>query len=204
MTLVFLNITQDSDDDSQSSTNSSMQSWIGWFCSLSGHEFYVQVPEDFIEDEFNLTGLSTIIPYYVHALATILDMESGEFFDQQDEEEEAKKPSDQEEDGFWKDDKVHHTKQGRVDPRVVEPYAIMLYGLIHQRYLVTRNGLRLMAERYANGQFGVCPRYLCDLCPVLPVGQSDQIGYDSVYLYCPKCLDIYTPPSSIYSCVDGI
>ncbi|OAD05369.1 hypothetical protein MUCCIDRAFT_16468, partial [Mucor lusitanicus CBS 277.49] len=142
------------------------QSWISWFCSLSGHEYYVEVPEDFIDDDFNLTGLSSVVPYYTQALETILDMESQ-------------------------------------DPRIVEPYAFMLYGLIHQRYLLTRNGLRLMAERYSNSQFGTCPRYYCNDSPVLPMGQFDETGRESVHLYCPRCLDIYTPPGSIHRCVDG-
>jgi hypothetical protein len=31
--------------------------WIQWFCSLEGHEFLVEIDEDFIKDGFNLYGL---------------------------------------------------------------------------------------------------------------------------------------------------
>jgi len=31
--------------------------WIHWFCSLEGHEFLVDIDEDFIRDPFNLYGL---------------------------------------------------------------------------------------------------------------------------------------------------
>ena len=31
--------------------------WIRWFCSLEGHEYMVEVDEDFIKDPFNLYGL---------------------------------------------------------------------------------------------------------------------------------------------------
>ena len=33
--------------------------------------------DDFIEDEFNLTGLSSVVPFYKEALDMILDMDSG-------------------------------------------------------------------------------------------------------------------------------
>jgi hypothetical protein len=43
-----------------------------------GHEYFCQIPEEFIEDDFNLTGLSSIIPMYTESLDTILDMELEE------------------------------------------------------------------------------------------------------------------------------
>ena len=183
-----------------------MQSWISWFCSLSGHEYYAEVPEDFIQDDFNLTGLSAIVPYYDEALEMILDLEPEEpsdddqLGDQEDEEEE--EPSE-EDDGFWKERPIATKRRERVHPSVVEPYAAMLYGLIHQRYLLTRNGLRLMAERYAAEQFGFCPRVYCGRCPVIPCGRYDEAGREGVRLYCPRCMDLYNPPSLISQNVDG-
>ena len=47
--------------------------WIQQFCELFGHDYFVQVSQDFIEDDFNLTGLSLQVPYYREALYTILD-----------------------------------------------------------------------------------------------------------------------------------
>ena len=35
-----------------------------------------QVPEDYLQDDFNLTGLSSQVPYYDYALDMVLDVDS--------------------------------------------------------------------------------------------------------------------------------
>lgn len=51
-----------------STSSGSPESWISSFCSLLGHEYFAEVSEDFIEDDFNLTGLQTQVNLYKEAL----------------------------------------------------------------------------------------------------------------------------------------
>ena len=60
-----------------SSTPTSTITWISWFCSLPGHEYFCEVTEDFIEDDFNLTGLNTMVPFWKEAMDMVLDVEPG-------------------------------------------------------------------------------------------------------------------------------
>lgn len=147
---------------------------VNWFCSLKGNEFFVEVDEDFIQDDFNLTGLSVQVPYYEYALDTILDVETpreaGLSEDQQDS---------------------------------IEAAAELLYGLIHARYIITPRGTAGMLEKFKGIHFGRCPRVFCQGQPVLPVGQSDIPRTHTCKLFCPKCEDIFYPRSGRHANIDG-
>ncbi|KAH0938879.1 hypothetical protein HID58_006340 [Brassica napus] len=75
---------------------------------LRGTSSSVRVDDDYIQDDFNLCGLSSVVPYYEYALDLILDVESshGEMFTEEQNE-------------------------------LIESAAEMLYGLIHARYILT-------------------------------------------------------------------
>lgn len=72
--------------------------------------------------------------------------------------------------------------------------ACTLYGLIHARYIITAHGLDAMYSKYAGNEFGTCPLIQCNNQPVLPVGLKDEVGLDSVKIFCPKCQCVYEPP----------
>ncbi|KAK9235938.1 casein kinase II regulatory subunit-domain-containing protein [Lipomyces kononenkoae] len=156
------------------SSRSEVETWISSFCSMRGHEYFAEVSEDFIEDGFNLTGLDSLVPFYKEALDMILDYDP-------DPDEPSRLPN----------------------MPVIENSAEQLYGLIHARFLLTRAGLTIMAEKYDLQHFGTCPRYLCHQTPVLPIGSSDLPGNDTVKLYCPSCADIYSPIGKEQNEVDG-
>lgn len=69
--------------------------------------------------------------------------------------------------------------------------AVLLYGLIHARYIITSHGLEAMHRKYLNKDFGECPRMLCRGQPVVPMGFTDDPKHGMVKLFCPKCRDVY-------------
>ncbi|OIT39946.1 PREDICTED: casein kinase II subunit beta-1-like [Nicotiana attenuata] len=164
----------DSEESDVSGSDGDDTSWITWFCNLRGNEFFCEVDDDYIQDDFNLCGLSSQVPYYDFALDLILDVESshGDMFTEGQNE-------------------------------LVESAAEMLYGLIHVRYILTSKGMAAMLEKYKNYDFGRCPRVYCSGQPCLPVGQSDIPRSSTVKIYCPKCEDIYYPRSKYQGNIDG-
>ncbi|KAK9749133.1 hypothetical protein RND81_02G104400 [Saponaria officinalis] len=161
-------------DSEESDASGSDGSWISWFCNLRGNEFFCEVDDDYIQDDFNLCGLSSQVPYYDYALDLILDLESahGDMFTEEQNE-------------------------------LIESAAEMLYGLIHVRYILTSRGMAAMLEKFKNYDFGRCPRVYCAGQPCLPLGQSDIPRSSTVKIYCPRCEDVYYPRSKYQGNVDG-
>ncbi|KAF2486790.1 casein kinase II regulatory subunit-domain-containing protein [Neohortaea acidophila] len=196
-----------------SSSSQAPESWISAFCSLVGHEYFAEVSEDFIEDDFNLTGLQSQVPMYKEALEMILDVEPEDTSEGDEEEEEEEEDEDEDEDemqdgagrGYRRGQSAADRRHMRMasDFSVIESSAEMLYGLIHQRFITSRQGIQQMAEKYDLGHFGQCPRVYCHGAKVLPVGCSDIPGQETVKLFCPSCLDVYSPPNSRFQTVDG-
>ncbi|XP_019156336.1 PREDICTED: casein kinase II subunit beta-3-like isoform X1 [Ipomoea nil] len=164
----------DSEESDISGSDADDTPWVSWYCNLRGNEFFCEVDDDYIQDDFNLCGLSSLVPYYDYALDLILDVESshGDMFTEEQNE-------------------------------LVESAAEMLYGLIHNRYILTTKGLAAMLEKYKNAEFGRCPRVYCCGQPCLPVGQSDIPRQSTVKIFCPRCEEIYTPRSRYQESIDG-
>ncbi|KAJ7897938.1 casein kinase II, regulatory subunit, partial [Mycena olivaceomarginata] len=77
------------------------------------------------------------------------------------------------------------------------------YGLIHARWIVTTRGLARMVKKYNRGDFGRCPRVLCESQSLLPIGLVDVPLQKPVKLYCGRCEDLYSPKSSRHGSIDG-
>ena len=157
--------------ESESEESDSGTSWIDWFTSQKGNEFFCCIDEDYILDRFNLAGLNLEVSHFQYALDLITDQ-------------------------------LEHD----LDPltwEAVDRSAKHLYGLIHARWVITNKGLSLMADKMKKGEFGKCPRVLCEEQAVLPVGLVDIPGLKGVKLYCPRCEDIYIPPSKKQLGIDG-
>ncbi|KAG6500012.1 hypothetical protein ZIOFF_039826 [Zingiber officinale] len=107
----------DSEESDINGSDGEDTSWISWFCNLRGNEFFCEVDEEYIQDDFNLCGISSQVPYYDFALDLILDIESshGDMFTEEQNE-------------------------------LVESAAEMLYGLIHVRYILTSKGMVAMVR----------------------------------------------------------
>ncbi|KAH1118518.1 hypothetical protein GYH30_047330 [Glycine max] len=156
----------ESEESDVSGSDGDDTSWISWFCNLRGNEFFCEVDDDYIQDDFNLCGLSSQVPYFDYALDLILDVESshGDMFTEEQNE-------------------------------LIESAAEMLYGMIHARYVLTSKGMAAMLDKYKSYDFGRCPRVYCSGQPCLPVGQSDIPRSSTVKIYCPRCEDLYYPRS---------
>lgn len=163
--------------------------WIQHFCELFGHEYFVPVAQEFIEDDFNLTGLSLQVLYYREALYTILDYQ----VDTADDDDKKSGSTTN----------SNKSKKDLPNKALLSRSTELLYGLIHARYIVSKPGLTAMASKFERNEFGACPRYYCDGMHLIPVGSTDIPGQETVRLYCPCCNDIYIPSSSRYLNIDG-
>lgn len=180
-----------------------------------GHEYFAEVSEDFIEDDFNLTGLQSQVPMYKEALEMILDVEPSETGSSVSGEEEDEEEEEEEEDDGLLGEEQDEPRPRRTSPEtrrhmrassdasIIESSAELLYGLIHARFITSRPGIQQMLEKYELGHFGYCPRVFCSNTTVLPVGRTDTPGQETVKLFCPSCLDVYNPPNSRFQAVDG-
>lgn len=169
MSILSKNYLADSSQDEESSEGG----WISWYCSLDGHKFLMEVPEDYIQDAFNLYGLKAKVSMFNEAIELIL---TGGIPDEDDLQDE----------GFLE----------------IYKASSELYALIHARYSQTTGGLSTMREKFIAGIYGICPRVLCEKQRVLPIGISDQLGISRAKIFCPKCQDIYVPKEK-HANIDG-
>ncbi|CAM9098892.1 unnamed protein product [Ectocarpus sp. 6 AP-2014] len=151
------------------------QAWIQDFCRTPGNEFFAEVPLSFIRESMNSIdiGRGVDIPYRQEALGVIL----GER-------------------------RIGVGVHGDNNASTVQSSAALLYGLLHARFLVSPQGLKVVLEKFSKADFGRCPRVYCQGQAVLPVGESDRPKQSSVKVFCPRCGDLYYPSGYVRAC-DG-
>lgn len=175
------------DLDSSDEQNSEMP-WIEWYCSLKGNQYYVQVDEAYIRDEFNLVGLQQQVSYYNHALQVILDNYDNYDYDCYE----------------GNDDEEFAARSERAKQQIINTSSQLLYGLIHSRFIITTKGMSLMLQKFKEKIFGTCPNFSCENAAVLPIGLVDAPGYNNAKIFCPRCNEVYHPPkNSRLSLIDG-
>ena len=140
--------------------------WIQWYCSLEGHEFLVEIEEEYIKDAFNLYGLNTHFPK--DKFKTFQKMILSPLAPNEED---------------LNDEHFVELNQEASD----------LYGLIHARFIYTPRGLAKVYQKYLQGVFGYCPRALCDRQKTLPVGLSDSLKTSRFKVFCPRCEEVYMP-----------
>jgi len=166
---------EDEEEESSEEMSSSEEAlnWIQWFCSLKGNEFFVEVDEEYIQDDFNLTGLSSNVPNYELALDVILDTEAEEpLSEEQQETIEA----------------AAEVLYGLIHARYI---------------LTARGLAQMSEKCSNGSSTGRCPRVYCQGQALIPVGLSDLPRLHTVKLYCPRCRDIYFPKYARHQHIDG-
>lgn len=170
------------DELSSGSSDYAASTWIAWFLSTKGNEYFCEVDEDYILDRFNLTGLNTEVQYYMYALDLITDALDENISDSHRDQIET---------------------QARILYGLIHArYIVTTRGLAKMvRSCCTTDTLQL--EKFKRADFGRCPRVLCYQQPLLPLGLSDVPFQSPVRLYCPRCEDVYRPKSTRHCAIDG-
>ena len=81
----------------------------------------------------------------------------------------------------------------RESQAIIEQSALLLYGLIHARFILTEKGKHAIFMKYLKNTYSPCPRSLCHGCECLPYGNSSSPGEMGMRWFCPNCGDIYLP-----------
>jgi len=147
--------------------------WVEWFCSQRGNEYYVEVEEEYINDDFNLTGLSSCVPWYDEALNLILDCDE--------------------------DEDVDSDSLASIEAAACILYGLIHARYI----MTTRGQQALLEKfkvgMYGTCPNSVCDLVKQKL---LPIG-SDILKQSSTRVFCPCCNEIYFPKNPKLEIIDG-
>lgn len=140
------------------------KTWIEDFCRSPGNEFFAEVPESFIRESMNLIDIGRGVEIPYYKEALAVLL--GE--------------------------RSLKTSEGQ-KASILQSSVTLLYGLLHARFLVSPQGLKVVLEKFSKAEYGRCPRVFCQGQGVLPVGETDLPMQSSVKVFCPRCGDLYSP-----------
>jgi casein kinase II subunit beta len=153
------------------------RSWVDWFTASSTGRYFVKVDSYYLNDLFNFFGLRSKVASYRYALEAIRGpYESSERMEQ---------------------------RRGEDYPADLDQSAKCLYGLIHARFLQTRQGLDQIRTKYLKGCYPHCPRYHCQSTVCLPYGPCEELRESPLRLFCPRCNEVYVSDDREFSGIDG-
>jgi casein kinase II subunit beta len=153
---------------------------------------FCEVERSYIEDGFNLYGLRACVSNFSDCLDLILDRIGPDDSDDSHLTQSA------------------CTLYGLIHARYIitahgldamynKVRTVLLSILVAGLFVVCRSLAPLVCDpfhvlQYAAKEFGTCPLAQCQGQPVLPVGLKDEMGADTVKIFCPKCQCVYHPP----------
>eukprot|EP00494_Astrolonche_serrata_P029754 UN30021 len=71
------------EEESESECNFS---WVNYFLSKKGHQFFCEIDQNYLQDTFNFYGINTQVHYIDQALDIICDVEDDQDFNEQHQE----------------------------------------------------------------------------------------------------------------------
>ncbi|OHT14846.1 Casein kinase II subunit beta [Tritrichomonas foetus] len=147
--------------------------WIDWFLAHPFAKYFVRIDDSYIQNASNFEDLKNSFDLFDICYSLIC----GKYIPRE------KLPSE------W--------------PNNIDESGMILYGLIHSRYIQTDQGIEKMYQKFIENSFEKCPRTLCHGIHCLPIGYSNEFGQEPLKMFCPNCGDIYYVDDEDCDCVDG-
>ncbi|OHT16032.1 Casein kinase II subunit beta [Tritrichomonas foetus] len=127
----------------------------------SSQNWLVEIDDMYLQSAVSYYGLNSIVPNYSRAA------------------------------GIIKGRRVDTSEMSERQIKTLAESCRLLYGLLHQRYIVTEDGIRKLENKYRRKVYGVCPRVACKGRPLIPMGLTIEPRLGKVRRWCPQCHDIY-------------
>ena len=147
-----------------SSVPEPVRDWKRHYLRRPGNDWLCDIPDDYIADRFNLHGLNEQCPRYFNLCCDIILGKA----------------------------EVDRSQTSRAD-EILQTLP-KVYGLIHQRYIMSPGGLKDVADKYWRGVYGTCPRLRCEESRLLPIGLTLRLDKELVKGFCPCCRQVYSVP----------